>query len=155
MKNGFTLIEFLIVISIILVSAAVGLTVFSNLYSSVQIDEATTQIIQTLRTARERGVASYNSSAHGACFILTKPYKYILYQGSSYADRNIIFDREVILSQALSLKTTGLIASSSYVDINFSQNLGLPNNIGTITIYYNSDNSRLVEINSAGLVQEK
>ena len=154
MKNGFTLIEFLIVISIMLILAVVGLAMFSNLHSSTQLNENVLQIIQTLKITRERSVANFNNSAHGVFLTTASPYKYILYQGSSYVVRNAGLDREVILDKALSLSTSDLVLTEGNIDINFSQSLGQPNNTGTIIVTHNSATSRLIKINSIGLVEE-
>ena len=81
-------------------------------------------------------------------------YKYILYQGGSYAARNPSFDREVILDKALSLSTSDLALTGGNIDINFSQSLGQPDNTGTIIVAHNSATSRLIKINSIGLIEE-
>jgi len=154
MKNGFTLIEFLIVIAIMLFMSAVGLAMFSNLHGSTQLNENVLQIIQTLKIARERSVASYNNSAHGVFLTITNPYKYVLYQGNSYVTRNASFDRGVIFDAALSLNTSDIVLTGGNIDINFSQSSGQPNNTGTIIVTHNSATSRLIKINSIGLVEE-
>lgn len=154
MKKGFTLIEFLIVISIMLILALVALSMFDRLYSSTQLNENALQIIQTLRIARERSIAGYNNSAHGVFLTLTNPYKYVIYQGNSYATRNSSFDREVFLDQTLSFSASDLVLTGGEIDINFFQSSGIPNNIGTIIITQNSIASRLIKINSIGLIEE-
>ncbi len=146
MKNGFTLIEVLIVIGIIIILSATTLPLYSNLQISSQLNDGNLLIIQTLRTAREKSLVGYNDSSYGVKFLSNS---FILYQGSSYATRNSFYDRITELSPVLSISTT-----LTNDEINFSKGLGEPNNIGTIILSHNSGGEREIFINSLGKIEE-
>jgi prepilin-type N-terminal cleavage/methylation domain-containing protein len=154
MRQGFSLVEILVAISIMAIMVIAGLFFYNNLQLSTQLDENTNQIIQTLRTAREKSVAGYNSSPHGVYFLVTgSPDQYILYQGVSYVSRNVNYDRTVILDRALSATSTGFILTGGNIDINFAQGTGTVSNVGVITISQSTAGSRSININKFGLVE--
>lgn len=144
--NGFTLIELMIVIAIAIILIGAMLPVFGNLQSSAQLNESTSQLIQALRIAKERSVSNMNNSSHG---IYLEADRYTLYQGSSYALRSQAYDREVILSDTLSIANN--LAGS---EVNFSGGLGVPNTTGSITLAHSVYGSKIITINSYGVVGE-
>ncbi|MDA2922332.1 DNRLRE domain-containing protein [Patescibacteria group bacterium AH-259-L07] len=149
--KSFTLIELLIVIAIIVIVVAAAIPLYGNWQVTSQLNENAAQIIQTLRTARERSVSRVNNSSHGVYFDINPSADdaYILYQGSSYAARNSSYDRIITLESTLSLSTT-----LSAMQVNFSQGLGNPNTIGALTLTHDGGGSRVIGINSIGQVQE-
>ena len=79
--KGFTLVELLVVIALTLIIAAAAIPIYGNLQVSSQLNENTSQIIQALRTARERSLAGFNNEAHSVEF---QSDRYILSPGSDY-----------------------------------------------------------------------
>jgi len=153
-SNGFTLVELLIVIGITLILAAAVAPIYGNLQVSSQLNENSSQIIQSLRLARERSVARTNNSQHGVYFeidALGDKDKYVLYQGSTYDTRDSNYDREVILDEVLSLSLPGEV---SEYEINFSKGLGVPSATGIITLTHDISGTRQIIINSFGMVEE-
>lgn len=144
--NGFTMIELLVVIAITLLLAASVAPVYGNFQVSAQLNENTSQIVQALRSAREKSLAGYNGAQHGVKIFSNK---YVCYQGSSYALRNSSFDQEFVLNNSLSLAS-----NLSSGEVNFSKGDGRPNNSGTITITHSVGNTSFVVINSLGMVEE-
>lgn len=126
-QSGFTLLEFLIVFAIVLMLAAGGALIYTRFYTSSQINEATTQMIQTIRIARERARAGLNDVNHGIYFDTTNK-KYTLYQGNSWTDAGKVIIRDTALDSVLSLST-----SLTGNDLNFSKGLGIPN-ISTVEV---------------------
>lgn len=143
--EGFTLIEILIVIGITIALTAVVVPIYGNLQVKSQLNENSSQIIQTLRTARQRSVARFNNEQHGVK-LLTNGY--ILYQDLVDSD----YDREVILDESMSLSWN---LSGGADSINFSKGLGLPDVTGTVTLTNEISGSRSIIINSFGLVEEE
>ncbi len=155
-QKGFTLIELLVVISIIIILSVAAIPVYGNLQVSAQLNENTSQIIQAIRTARERSVAGYNNRQHGVYFNInaSSDNKYILYQGSSYATREAGYDRETILGSSLSISANDFTFTGSDVDINFSKGLGVPDNTGTIILTHDVSGTRSIILNDLGIVEE-
>jgi len=144
--TGFSLLELLFIIGITLLLAATTIPIYGGLQVSSQLNETTSQIIQTIRIAKERSVARINDSAHGV-FLDTANKKYTLYQGFAWPGTII---REEILASAFSLSTT-------QADINFSKGLGIPNILATVTITltHAASGSRQITINSFGAVEKQ
>ena len=131
-------------IALILVTASVP--IYSRLQVSAQLNETTSQIIQTLRTARERSVEGVNNSRHGVYF---GSNTYTLYQGNNYSGRDTEYDRTETLTNALSL-----IYTITDGDVNFTKNKGKVSNTGTITLTHNVTGSRDIVVNKFGVVEE-
>jgi prepilin-type N-terminal cleavage/methylation domain-containing protein len=146
-KFGFTLVELLIVMAISLILVTAAVPIYGGLQVSAQLNETNSQIIQTLRTARERSVAGVNNSRHGVYF---GSNTYTIYQGNSYTGRDTAYDRTATLDSALSFTydiTDG--------EVNFTQNKGKVNNTGTITVNHSVAGSRSIVVNKYGVVEEE
>jgi prepilin-type N-terminal cleavage/methylation domain-containing protein len=152
--KGFTIIELLIVITITLILAAASVPIYGNLQVSAQLNENSAQIIQALRTAREYSVAGFNNVQHGVFFEINPDSddRYILYQGSTYATRNSSYDRAVTLDSSLTLSTS---LTGGANEVNFSKGLGTPIQIGTITLTHDASGSKVIVVNSFGMVEEQ
>jgi prepilin-type N-terminal cleavage/methylation domain-containing protein len=146
-KKGFTLVELLITIGITLVLASAAVPIYGNLQVSAQLNENTTQIVQTLRTAHERSVARQNDDTWGVYLTATT---YTLYKGATYATRDAGFDRTTTLDNALTIATT-LTGN----EVNFSKGLGVADNIGTVTLTHDVNGSSALIINAFGVVEEQ
>lgn len=154
-RKGFTLIELLIVIAITVILATAAVPIYGGLQVKAQLNENTSQIIQTIRTARERSVAGYNNSAHGVFFDINSGNdRYVLYQGSSYATRDVDYDREANLDSVLSLDNSSFALAGDDIDITFSKGLGVPNNIGNLLLIHNTSGNRVISVSGMGTVQE-
>ena len=145
-RDGFTLIEILIVMGISVILAAAAVPIYGGLQINTELNETTSQIVQTLRTARERSVAKLYNSSHGVYFT---PTTYTLYQGNSYATRDTNYDRIETLGPAISISND--ITDS---DVNFSKNKGKVNNTGTIILTHDVAGSRSIIVNKSGAVEE-
>lgn len=157
MKNGFTLIELLVVIGVIIILAAATAPIYGNLQVSAQLNENSSKIIQAIRIAREQSQAGFNGLNHGVYFEINAGAndKFILYQGSSYAARDINYDQETILDDSLSLSSADFfLTGGDDVDINFSKGLGAPDNIGALILTHETVGSRRITLNPIGMVEE-
>jgi len=145
-KKGITLIEILLVVAITLILAAASVPIIGNLQTSSQLAQESTQIIQTIRIAKERAASRLNNANHGVFF---QPNSYTLYQGISHASRDSNYDRTLTLGNALSI-TTSLAGD----EVNFSKGLGEPDNTGTIILTHSVQGTKTITINSFGKVEE-
>ena len=149
-SNGFTLFELLLTLAIFLVVGVVVTPLYGNLSVTSQLNEETSQLVQTIRLARERSVAGLEARRHGVCFEQEAGGdRYILYQGESCALRVTSEDRVTTLSPGLDL-------SSSFPDqdINFLP-VGAPVAVGAATLTHSVNGSRTITINELGLVEEE
>lgn len=148
-NSGFTLIELLTVIGITLVLVVAVVPIYGNLQVSSQLNDSMDQIVQTLRTARERSIARSNDSAHGVFFEINAPGddRFILYQGDSYAARDSNYDRALTLSSSIVLSTT-----LSGDGVTFSKSFGAPNATGTVTLTHDAQGVRTVTITRIGSI---
>ena len=144
-------IEALIIVSISVLLVTAVLPIYSNLQVSSQLRENTSQIIQVIRTARERSMVGLDDIQHGVYF---QADKYTLYQGTSYALRDTAYDREIILDDILRI-TRNLTGSGDADDLNFSKGFGIPNKTGSITLTHDVKGNRLIDINSLGMIEEQ
>ena len=146
MKKGFTMIELLIVIGVTIIVLTAALPIYSNLQISAQLNETSSQIAQTIRSARGRASSGYNNSAHGVKFLENS---YVIYEGPNYALRTTENDREIPLDSPISIST-----DLTDDEIYFSKRLGVPSESGTITITHDVDGTRTVSISAIGIVDE-
>jgi Tfp pilus assembly protein FimT len=151
-SHGFTMVELLITIAIAIVLFSAVMSLQGNYGASAQLYSANIQILQTLRIAREKSIAGLNNSPHGVFFehnAIAKD-RIILYQGTSYALRDPLYDREIVFPLVLSVSST-----LTNNDITFSKGVGTPNNIGTITLIHGGGVNAALSVNVLGVVSEE
>ncbi|MCK5510125.1 prepilin-type N-terminal cleavage/methylation domain-containing protein [Candidatus Parcubacteria bacterium] len=149
-KKGFTLLEIILSITIIIVLAGAVSPFYVDWKNAVELDTAVSQLKQDLRFARARSLSGYNDSPHGAYFDINPSGadKIVVYQGSSYAAREVGYDKEYIFDVSLSLDT--IITGN---EINFSQGLGEPSQTGEVSITNeHTEETAVSAINSLGLI---
>lgn len=149
-QKGFSLIELLIVMGIMVIIVPSIMPIYSGLQVSSQLNENISQTIQALRLAREYSRAGLNGSAYGVYFEINSETrdKYILYKGDSYAIRDVDFDRVTIMDDTITLSTT-----LQENDINFSKWTGKPNTDGQVIFLSDNSNEEIVSVNSEGFVR--
>lgn len=158
MRKGFTIIELLVVIGISIILAAAAAPLYNGLQVTAQLNDNTSLIIQTLRTAREQSLAGYNNARHGVYFDnnVGSVSSYILYQGDSYATRQTSYDRQMFFDPALIVSSTDFVLINvADIDINFARGTGVPNNIGTLQLIHDVNGGRSILLNAIGSVEEQ
>ncbi|KKQ27670.1 MAG: hypothetical protein US42_C0007G0061 [Candidatus Magasanikbacteria bacterium GW2011_GWC2_37_14] len=154
-KTGFTLIELLIVIGITIALLSASIPIYGSLQVKAQLSETSSQLVQSLRSARENSIGRFNNSAHGVFLNLTSsPNSYTIYQGNSFVTRNIDYDRLYSLDNAVTIQNISLTTSSSNIDINFSSGLGKPNNVGSFRLVHSVTGAYTISISSLGKIEE-
>lgn len=148
-EKGLTMIELLTVIGLILVLAATAIPVYNSMRISSEINERTSLLIQTLRTAKEKSVARVENAGHG---IKLETDSYTIYYGSSYVDRMRDYDHTVTLKEiGLSWELSG---TGHPDEINFSKGIGVPSRIGTITLTNVAEKTKTITINEIGKIEQ-
>ncbi|MEK7585062.1 MAG: GspH/FimT family protein [Patescibacteria group bacterium] len=148
--RAFTFIELLLVLGIAAVVGVVVTPLYGNLKVTTDLNEETSQLVATIRLARERALGGWHGARHGVCFEFPAnlPPHYLIYEGASCATRVMGAERTVDLSLAINLTT-----SWPATDINFNP-IGLPSATGTITLTHQTTGTRQIEINDLGRVAE-
>ena len=90
--QGFSLVELLIVVAIIVTISGLGLFVGLDFYKTYALNSERDVMIGILMKARNKAANNFNQSAHGM-FINSNGYT--VFQGPSYASRNGAYDEFV------------------------------------------------------------
>jgi len=148
------MVELLIVIALAFILVIASIPIYGNLQVRAQLHESGAQIVQALRSVRENSIARYGNSAHGIFFNINSAGidSYILYRGSSYATRDVDFDRAQSLESALILTNLSFTTTPEGIDVNFSQSLGRPNNIGNLLLTHISQGEMVISVNNLGKI---
>ena len=149
-STGFTLIELLLTLAIFIMVGTTLTPLYGNLSVATQLNEETSQLVQTIRLARERAVSGFFASRHGVCFESgAGASRYIFYQGANCAARVAAADRVTVLPPALTWSSTLPLP-----DINFNST-GAPSVTGTVSLVHATAGQRVISINDLGLVEEQ
>ena len=149
--SGFTLVELLLVVSIIMLLIAGAAPLLGTFFTSTQLNESTSQTKQMVQTARQRALSGMNDSNHGVFFEhnVGTDDRLILYQGSSYATRNTLYDYSITLDAAVSYSTT-----LPGDEINYDSGTGAPSSTGTVSLEHETRGTSQLLINAVGVVLE-
>ncbi len=103
--TGFTLVEFLLAMALMIILTAMALPLYSNLQTGAQLNESTAQLMQNFRLARALSVARSNDASYGVYLDINPPGpdRYIVFQGTTFASRTPAFDRVTPLTDTISL----------------------------------------------------
>lgn len=127
-KKGYTILEILIVLSVLAVLLAVFLPSFSKIRENQVLKNAASEVFSAIDKARSQGLSSYNSSEYGVHF---EDHKIVIFQGTVYSPTDSNNEKILITSPAYisSVNLTG-----GAVDIYFDRLSGAPSKTGTITV---------------------
>ncbi|MDD5040218.1 MAG: type II secretion system protein [Patescibacteria group bacterium] len=139
---AFTLVEVLVVIAILGMIVGLAIPFYQSFQSDSEVDNRTAEIVQALRHAQVRAMASEALSAWGVYFAT---HEYVTFRGAVYSPADPMNER-VEVDQPLSI-TTG--AGSAVV---FSPVAGTATGAGAIVIESSTGASRTITINGIGVV---
>ncbi len=147
-RRGITLIEILVVISILGILVTVALPQFSKIKENQVLKNTVEDVTSALHTAQSQSLASVDSLEYGVHF---------------QSDQIVIFKGKVFLADAQDNKIINIISpasisdvtlggiSSTTGDIYFERLSGMPNKTGTITVTIPSL-SKIITISATGAV---
>lgn len=142
MNRGFTLIELILVVAIMLAVGVMGAGWYSRMIVQTEVDNTTDKIIQSLRKAQYYATVSRKSNTSGwgvnyAVGVIT------MYQGGTFASRNASLDERYEVNSGVTVAGLG--------DINFGRLRGRPGSSATITVA-GGGTSRTILVNVEGRV---
>lgn len=140
-RSGLTLVETLMVIGIFGLLLATGLPVGIDSYRSYILTAETRNLVSLIRRTQSYSLANTHEANHG---IRIETSEYILFEGNSYATRNVSRDELYPRSAAISVTSTFALP-----EIVFTAISGIPSASGTI-ILDNSVNTQSIGMNNAG-----
>lgn len=129
------------VLAIMVLIVGVSLPLYSYIQNSRVVDSSRQEVLEGLRTARNRALAGLNDSNQGVHFT---PTECVIYEGSSYATRDSSYDFIIRLASGLSFSGLG--------EVNFEKKTGEPSVTGTINIIKVGGVTRALSINNQGYI---
>ena len=140
-KNGFTLLELLLSISIFALISVISAPVFLSLQSENEISIAATTLSDILHRTQLKSQGAENNSAWGV-EIVSSTIK--IFKGENFSGRDQSFDEDFILG-------TGVNASGLN-EVIFSKVYGYANTTGTIILTHQDGRQKQVDFNQLGVV---
>lgn len=138
--RGLTVLEILIIISIIAILASLTLPLGLDFYRSQQLETQSQGILQTLRRAQLKAMSQEGDSQFG---VYITNDNYTLFKGNSYLARDAQYDEVFDLPI--------IINTSGRREIVFSKLEGKPNVTGSI-ILTNGRDTVTISINEVGRI---
>lgn len=144
MKNsrGFTLLEVLLVISLISFIGALGAPYFLSFQTKSDLDLTALTVAHNLRRAQLLSQGVDGDSPWG---VYVQNGSITLFRGLTYATRNQTYDQIIEIAPTLSV--------SGLQEVVFSKLHGEPTSTGTITLDSTINQSKSLTINSKGMVE--
>lgn len=150
--TGFTLIELLIIISVLAILIIITGYAFVAFQKKSVLGQSAEEIINILRTAQNKTLASEGSSQYGVYFDNSVwPNKYTLFKGKDYISRDISFDKIYELPKSVEIQTINLAGSN---EVFFHRITGAVSQPGNIVLILESDpaESQTIYIEESGQV---
>ncbi|MDR3402814.1 MAG: prepilin-type N-terminal cleavage/methylation domain-containing protein, partial [Chthoniobacter sp.] len=123
MKKGFTLIEVLLVISLISMLGVFASMFYSGFYLKSAASTASSQLAAELHKAQVYSMASKWGSGWGVAYT---GGNIVLYAGNSYASRNAVMDESYSVPSSISI--------ANFTEVDFARVTGYPSAIVTAVI---------------------
>lgn len=143
MTKSFTLIEILVIIGIMLILMALAIPAYRTFRSQTDLNNSAEEIINILRLAQSKTLASEGASQYGVYFDqATSPDRYTLFKGESYELRDIALDRVYDLSKDIEIEIN-LIGGSEVV---FNRIIGDTSQSGNLSLRLIESPSETVSI---------
>ncbi|PIR39971.1 MAG: hypothetical protein COV33_02345 [Candidatus Zambryskibacteria bacterium CG10_big_fil_rev_8_21_14_0_10_34_34] len=147
-NKGFSLMEVVVVISILVVVLSITFYFFPKLNKKEVLEKDVSSVVALIRNARVLSVASKNTSPFGIHF---ENNKIVLFEGGAYVAGN---DNEKIVTLSKDVYMSGYLLNLGSPDIVFSRLIGNTSNYGTVTFSLKDDSaSTTITILGTGVIQ--
>lgn len=144
-KNGFTVMELLIVVAIISILAAIVIPDFGALKRNQIFKSTINEVNSLIQKARNNATSSVDSSNYGVHF---ESGQVVLFKGNTYGAPGTTLET---ISLQSSVSISGVNFTGGVSDIVFAKGTGIPNVSGEISIVSSSD-VRAISINGTGSI---
>jgi len=146
-NKGISLIEILVVVSIIAIIVAIVVPNFSKFHNQQALRNTTEDVISLLNEARNNTISSKDSNTYGVHF---ETGKATLFAGTTYAVN--ASNTQIIFDKAASIPVSGgIILNGGGSDVVFDRLTGSTSEYGTIVVRLISDASSQKTINISKL----
>ena len=144
-ESGFTLIEMLVVIAILMIVAYIAVPISINQIQTNKLETEAKKLKSSMQTQQQYAYSANENSAYG---IKYNTNSYVLYSGNTYA--TAVLTDTTTFPSGITISQTSLANSST--ELNFSKNSFRPDTTGSITLV-DGVNSYSVTVNSEGLIE--
>lgn len=141
MPKSFTLIELLVIVGILIVLTGMSVPAFRFFGRESDLNNATQEIINVLKLAQNKTIASEGASQWGVYFLSDQ---YILFKGNNYFSREISFDGISRLPESVEIYQTDLNGGNS--EAVFDRILGTTNQFGMVDLRLKNDAAKTMTI---------
>lgn len=151
--GGFTLIELLTIVAVLIILTLVAVLSLRSFQKESDLTNTTEEIINILRFAQNKTLASEGASQWGVYFSTsTTPHQYTLFKGESYALRDTSADETYKLPEQIEIYGVDLAEEGQ--EVIFNRVVGTTNQSGAVFLRLKTDISktRQVVIKSSGKI---
>lgn len=150
--HSFTLVELLVIIGIIIILIAIAVPNLSFFQRESELINNSEEIINILKLAQNKTLASENASQWGVYFDnTTLPHQFILFKGGSFSSRDSAFDENHKLPETIEISQINLAGGKEVV---FNRISGETNQAGNLTLRLisNPSKTQTIYIDSSGQI---
>lgn len=147
--SGFTLIEVLLTLAIIMILFGATITVFPSFQVNTDLDISASELIQTMRDARNKSINGEMNDTYG---VYLEADKYTLFRGSSY---NVSDPNNIVYNIPSTLVINNFNLTGTGTNVIFQKATGRALQTGTVDIGINGGKTREIKIDSSGNVEWK
>jgi len=155
MKNSFALIEALLIIGILFILLSIALPNFRLFQQQSDLNDAIEEIINTLRLAQNKTLASEGDDQWGVYFeTSTFPHQYILFKGKSFATRDLSADEVHKLPNSVEIYEVDLWGGNEIVFKKVTGFTSSTSQFGKVSLRLRRDpiKNKTIYIENSGLV---
>ncbi|TSC77253.1 MAG: Uncharacterized protein G01um101431_436 [Parcubacteria group bacterium Gr01-1014_31] len=146
---GFTFIELLVVLGLMVTLAALAVPLFFNWQSQSGLDTVAQELAAVVREAQARAMAGDGASAWGVHFDDAASDRFVLFRGASFATRDAAYDQVTVLPPSVAYDAILVAGGDAVV---FSRGRGTTGNIGSVTLRSSEGKTFELRVNAAGAV---
>lgn len=150
-NKGFTLVEILVALALLVIIFSFGLFISFDFYKSYAFGAEKSIIVSVLQKARSQSLNNINQAKHGVRFEKSPGLKYIIFEGSSYDPNN---SNNITIGSSFGISITNPVLSFEVVFDQLSGNCITSNCSTSLLIITVSDGTKSYDItlNSEGRI---